>query len=261
MTNYLKLNSISISDEMDFGRLSGDVVFQKTEERDDTLSNAFVRRIPSIGRTTAWEDVELELSDQDAYRPLVVGVPRLPKTFMVSPQMGEIGYQWICVATGKTTQHSHVSYLLPYTLLTEKQESFSPDFHETINMVNFLLQSEFARGSATSQAIEETPIEKISEIITAECLEFCKSQNIFKTLNECLYQVEQSFEFLQKVQAELSYFHDDEEVENEPHVEIEVKVNTSREIAEKNYDNWLDWFVKKIPDAIRKFFILTIDRV
>ena len=259
MTNYFKLNSTLISDEIDLGRLMGDIVFQKTEEIDDTVSNEFARRLPSIGRTTAWEDVEL--SDQDTSRPIVVGVSRSPKTFMVTLQIGERSFQRVCVTTEKTTQPSHVSYLLPYTLLTEKQRSFSPDFHEIINRVNSLFQSELARGSATSQAIEEAPTEKINEIITAECLEFCKLHNIIKTLNECLYQVKKNFIFVQKVQAELSYFHDDEELDNEPHVEIEVKVDTSREIAESNYDNWLDWFVKKVPDTIRKFFILTIDRV
>jgi len=59
---------------------------------------------------------------------------------------------------------------------------------------------------------------------------------------------------------ELSHFYDDEEQDNEPHVTIEAKVNTSQETAEKNYDKWLDWFVG-LSASYRKFFILTIDRV
>jgi len=258
MTNYFKLNSTLIPDEIDFGRLMGDIVFQETEGINDTVSNAFARRFPSIGRTTAWEDVEF--SDQDTSMPIVVDVSRSLKTSMVTPQIGERGFQWVCVTTKKTTPNSRISYRL-YVSATEKPESFSPDFHETRNIMKSILQSELTKVSAISQAIEETTIEKNNEIITTECLEFCKSHNIIKTLNECLYQVKQNFVFVQKVQAELSYFHDDEKLDNEPHVEIEVKVDTSREIAEINYDNWLDWFVKKVPDTIRKFFILTIDRV
>lgn len=254
MINYFKLDSTSLLDENNFKYLMSDLL-QETEEAGESIP--FARRIPT--RLRSW--VEAVLSDQDTSMPIIVDVSRSPKTVMVTPQIGEKWFQWICVTTEKTTPYSNVSYLLPYTLLTEKSEFFSPDFHEIRKRVKSLFQPELARVSAISQAIEEPVIEKINEIITAECLEFCKSHNIIKTLNECLYQVKQNFLFLQKVQAELSYFHDDEEFDSKPHVEIEVKIDTSREIAESNYDNWLDWFVKKVPDTIRKFFILTIDRV
>jgi hypothetical protein len=112
----------------------------------------------------------------------------------------------------------------------------------------------------TSETLQQAKIDELECTITNECLKFCESRNFTNTLNDCLDQVKQNFKLVQKIQAELSYFHDDEELDNDPYVEIEVKVNTSRETAENNYDNWLDWFVKKVPDSIRKFFILTIDR-
>jgi hypothetical protein len=113
----------------------------------------------------------------------------------------------------------------------------------------------------TSETLQQAKNDELECAITDECLKFCESHNFINTLNDCLYQVKQNFVLVKKIQAELSYFHDDEELDNEPHVTIEVKVNTSREIAESNYDIWLDWFVKDVSDSVRKLFILTIDRV
>lgn len=136
------------------------------------------------------------------------------------------------------------------------------DILEELQIKEIILSDIFSRSfiivDTTSKTLQQ---EKVDEIITAECLEFCESHDFINTLNDCLYQIKQNFILVQKIQAELNHFYDDEELDNEPHVEIEIKVNTSRETAENNYDKWLDWFVKNVSDSVRKFFILTIDRV
>jgi len=107
---------------------------------------------------------------------------------------------------------------------------------------------------------ETSQQEDIFEARTVECLEFCKSHDIKDTLKECFSTIKEEFgSSLKKIKAELDCFYDDEE-ESEPHVAIEITVNSSRQIAEANYDQWLDWFVKDVPDSVRKFFVLTIDR-
>lgn len=113
----------------------------------------------------------------------------------------------------------------------------------------------------SSDNLEQAKSSELEDIITDECMKFCESHGFIDTLNDCLYRVEQDFELLKKIQVELGYFYDDEEeLDNEPHVIIEAKVNTSREKAESNYDEWLDWFIESVPRSIRKFFILTVDR-
>jgi hypothetical protein len=97
-------------------------------------------------------------------------------------------------------------------------------------------------------------------IITGECKRFCEFQNFIDTLNECLFEIKDKFTSAVKIKAELEYFPDGEDCDSEPHVIIEVRVNSSREIAESDYEGWLKWFIKKIPDSIRKYFVLTIDR-
>jgi len=110
--------------------------------------------------------------------------------------------------------------------------------------------------------IEAWPVTaEFADMATETCLEFCNSHGLTDILRQCLEQVKENFGVSeQEIQAELSYFYDDEELDNEPHVAIEVKVSTSQETAENNYDKWLDWFVG-LSASDRKFFILTIDRV
>ena len=109
----------------------------------------------------------------------------------------------------------------------------------------------------TSSALQQ---EKIDKVINFESLSFCKSHDLSDTLYRCLQRVEELFKPVTKIRTELSCFYDDDEFDNEYHIIIEATVNTSREIAESNYDKWIDWFVKNISDSVRKFFILTIDR-
>jgi len=170
MTNIYESNSASILGENNFRYLISDIL-QEPEELDDTVSNEFAVYIRTIRKATACGD-ELLLDHRNTYhQPVVVGAFRSLKPIMVSPQIEEGGFRWGCVITEKNTPYSHISYRIPYTVLTEKPETFSPDFHDIRNMARLLLQPastqledeipEILAVSEASQVIEEAKAEKI----------------------------------------------------------------------------------------------------
>lgn len=165
----------------------------------------------------------------------------------------ESGRNLSTVVIVKTTAPYANVFSLHQVLPHYLQDRFFPDFFGIRESVEQLFQGADNDSGVLQQA-------SIDEIIPDECLEFCESYDLVETFYDCVRQAKQDFESVEKIQAELGYFHDDDEFDDEPHITIEVKVNTSRETAEGSYDRWLDWFIVKVPDSVRKFFILTIDR-
>lgn len=103
-------------------------------------------------------------------------------------------------------------------------------------------------------------LERINEIISPECTNFCNSHSLVETFNRCLQKIKDVFKDATKIEAELNCFCDEEEIEEEPHVSIEVTLNATWETAESYYEEWLSWFVENVSDSIRKYFILTTNR-
>lgn len=109
----------------------------------------------------------------------------------------------------------------------------------------------------TSDVLE---LEMINEVISPECIDFCEAHGLAEDFDCCLQKIKSVFKDASRIEAELNYFCDEEEMDEEPHISIEVTLNATWETAESYYEEWLSWFVENVSDSIRKYFILTTNR-